>query len=91
VTEAFADRAYADDGTLVRRGQPGAVLTDKATVAERTVALVTGHGIDSINGTRLRLAARSVCVHGDTPGAVGLATAVRAALEQAGVALVPFA
>jgi 5-oxoprolinase (ATP-hydrolysing) subunit A len=91
VTEAFADRAYADDGTLVRRGQPGAVLTDQDVVAARTVALVTGQGIDSVNGSRLQLAARSVCVHGDTPGAVGLATAVRAALERAGVALVPFA
>jgi UPF0271 protein len=91
VAEAFADRAYNDDGTLVRRGQPGAVLTDEGAVAARTVALVTGQDIESVTGKPLRLAARSVCVHGDTPGAARLATAVRAALERAGVELVPFA
>ncbi len=91
VAEAFADRAYNDDGSLVKRGQPGAVITDEAQVAARTVAIVTGQGIESAAGGRLRLTARSVCVHGDTPGAVRLATAVRAALERAGVELAPFA
>lgn len=91
VSEAFADRAYRDDGSLVPRGQPGAVLTDPAIVAARVARLVTGGEIETVTGTQLALRPRSVCVHGDTPGAVLLATAVRAALEQAGVTVAPFA
>jgi lactam utilization protein B len=91
VAEAFADRAYHDDGTLVGRDQPGAVLTDPDLVAGRVVGLVTGGTIAAVSGRPVRLLARSVCVHGDTPGAVGLARAVRGALEEAGVALAPFA
>jgi 5-oxoprolinase (ATP-hydrolysing) subunit A len=91
VTEAFADRGYADDGSLVPRSQPGALITDPAAVAARAVAMVTEGVVDTVEGHRLELAPRSVCVHGDTPGAVALASAVRAALEQAGVTLAPFA
>jgi lactam utilization protein B len=91
VAEAFADRAYNDDGTLVRRGQPGAVLTDPDAVAERAVGMVTAGTLESVTGRPVRVLTRSVCVHGDTPGAVGLATAVRGALEKAGVRLAPFA
>jgi 5-oxoprolinase (ATP-hydrolysing) subunit A len=91
VAEAFADRAYHDDGTLVGRGQPGAVLTDPAAVAARVVTLVTGGTIASVTGQPIRLLARSVCVHSDTPGAAALARAVRVALEEAGVKLMPFA
>jgi 5-oxoprolinase (ATP-hydrolysing) subunit A len=91
VAEAFADRAYHDDGTLVSRGQPGAVLTDPQVVAARVAGLVTGGTITSVTGRPVRLLARSVCVHGDTPGAVTLAAAVRVALEKAGVKLTPFA
>jgi 5-oxoprolinase (ATP-hydrolysing) subunit A len=91
VTEAFADRAYHDDGSLVSRGEPGAVLTDPAVVADRVVTLVTGGTILSVTGQPIRLLARSVCVHGDTPGAVTLAGAVRVALEEAGVKLMSFA
>ena len=91
IAEAFADRAYNDDGTLVRRGQPGAVLTDPDLVAARAVAMATGQGVRSAGGRQLRLEARSVCVHGDTAGAVTLARAVRAALLQAGIRVAPFA
>jgi 5-oxoprolinase (ATP-hydrolysing) subunit A len=91
VTEAFADRAYNDDATLVRRGLPGAVLTDPDVVAARVAGLVTGGTLTSAAGTQLSITARSVCIHGDTPGAVRLARAVRSALEQAGVGLAPFA
>lgn len=91
VAEAFADRAYNDDGTLVPRGQPGAVLTDPAVIAARVAGLVTGGEIESVTGTRVALRPRSVCLHGDTPGAVGIAAAVRAALERAGATLAPFA
>jgi UPF0271 protein len=91
VGEAFADRAYNDDATLVSRGLPGAVLTDPDVVAARAAALATGETLLSASGQELRISARSVCIHGDTPGAVGLAKAVRTALEQAGVTLAAFA
>jgi UPF0271 protein len=81
VREGFADRAYRPDGSLVPRGQPGAVRTDPAEVAAQAVALVTGSPVP----------AESICVHGDTPGAVELARAVRRGLEHAGLAVAPFA
>jgi UPF0271 protein len=77
VPEAFADRAYLADGRLVARSEPGSVLTDPADVAARAVRLVKIH-------------ARSICIHGDTPGSVVLAQAVRAGLEVAGVGIHPF-
>ncbi|MFT4299417.1 MAG: 5-oxoprolinase subunit PxpA [Aeromicrobium sp.] len=75
--EGFADRAYRPDGTLVPRSEPGAVLTDPGVVAAQAVRLAAG--VDSL------------CVHGDSPGALGLARSVREALEAAGFALGPFA
>jgi UPF0271 protein len=77
VAEGFADRAYAGDGTLVPRGEPGAVLEDAGAIAANAVALAGG--------------VRSVCVHGDTPGAAEAARLARAALLAAGVELRPFA
>ena len=91
VAEAFADRAYRDDGTLVPRGQPEAVLTDPDVVASRVTGLVTEGTVESVTGRPIRVLARSICLHGDTPGAVGLAMAVRSALEKAGATLAPFA
>jgi UPF0271 protein len=91
VAEAFADRAYTPAGTLVSRAEPGAVLTDPGEVAARVVALVTTGTVTSVTGEPVAVAARSVCVHGDTPGAVTLARAVRDALAEAGVRLTPFA
>jgi 5-oxoprolinase (ATP-hydrolysing) subunit A len=91
VAEAFADRAYTPAGTLVSRAEPGAVLTDPGEVAARVVALVTTGTVTSVTGEPVAVAARSVCVHGDTPGAVTLARAVRAALAEADVRLAPFA
>jgi 5-oxoprolinase (ATP-hydrolysing) subunit A len=91
VAEAFADRGYNPDGTLVRRGLPGAVLTDPDVVADRVTRLVTTGTVQAADGSDLPVRARSVCIHGDTPGAVRMARAVRAALTAAGVSLVPFA
>jgi 5-oxoprolinase (ATP-hydrolysing) subunit A len=91
IAEAFADRGYNEDGTLVRRGQPGALRTDAAEVAARAVAMVTRNEVESASGKRIRIEARSICVHGDTAGAVTLARAVRQALAAAGVLLAPFA
>lgn len=85
VAEAFADRAYAADGTLVPRGEAGAVLTDHEAVVVRSVAIALGIEIADIAGARLKIGARSLCVHGDTPGAADLAARVRRGLEGAGV------
>lgn len=90
-SEAFADRAYAPDGTLVPRGQPGAVLHDPETVAARAVAMVRDRAVTAADGTRIPLQADSLCLHGDTPGALALARATRAALDAAGIAVRPFA
>jgi 5-oxoprolinase (ATP-hydrolysing) subunit A len=91
IAEAFADRGYRDDGTLVPRGQPGAVLSDPAAAAARVTAMATRHVVESASGREVPVEVRSVCVHGDTEGAVTLARAVRAALAEAGVRVAPFA
>ncbi len=91
VPEAFADRAYAADGQLVPRGQDGAVLHDRTEIAARCVQIASEKGISAIDGTQLTLVARSLCVHGDTPGAVEIARTVRAALVEAGMQLNAFA
>ena len=91
VIEAFADRGYTDDGSLVPRSQPGAVLSDPDVIAARAVAMVTDGVVETVSGHLVELTPQSVCVHGDTPGAVRIATAVREALARAGVTLAPFA
>ncbi|MDH6217230.1 LamB/YcsF family protein [Streptomyces pseudovenezuelae] len=90
VTEAFADRAYTDEGTLVPRGEEGAVVTDPASVVERSVGLARDGLVTSRSGTRIAVRARSLCVHGDTAGAVELARLVRARLEASGVRVEAF-
>ncbi|MFG3006327.1 LamB/YcsF family protein [Streptomyces calvus] len=91
VTEAFADRAYTDEGTLVPRGREGAVVTDPGTVVTRSVDLARHGRVDARSGRRIAVRARSLCLHGDTPGAVELARRVRSALEDAGVRVEAFA
>jgi 5-oxoprolinase (ATP-hydrolysing) subunit A len=91
VAEAFADRAYRADGTLVPRGQPGAVITDPAAAAARAASMVTSRMVRSTDGQQIPAVFRSFCVHGDTPGAVALAGAVRDALERTGAKVAPFA
>ncbi|MGW1887265.1 LamB/YcsF family protein [Streptomyces sp. NPDC001970] len=90
VTEAFADRAYTADGTLVPRGQGGAVVTDPGTVVERSVSMARFGVVTSLCGQVVGVRARSLCLHGDTPGAVGLARRVRAQLEASGVRVEAF-
>jgi UPF0271 protein len=85
LTEAFADRAYTPEGTLVPRTDDGAVITDTEAVAQRVVALATTGRIVAADGTSITVHADSICLHGDTPGAVAHARAVRTALHQAGV------
>ena len=89
--EGFADRAYSSDGTLRSRRLPGAVLHDADEIARRCVAMATGEPVTDVEGGLLRLSPESICVHGDTQGAVQIARQVREALTAAGVALAPFA
>ncbi|MHA3704072.1 LamB/YcsF family protein [Jatrophihabitans sp. YIM 134969] len=91
VTEAFADRAYRPDGTLVPRGEVGAVLEDPDEIAARVVRLATEGRVTAVDGSDVVVVARSVCLHGDTPGAVAIAAAVRRALDAAGVGVAAFA
>ncbi|EWC62603.1 Lactam utilization protein LamB [Actinokineospora spheciospongiae] len=91
VPEAFADRGYTPRGTLVPRREPGALLPDTDAVVARALRLAERGEIVAVDGTVLRTEARSLCLHGDTPGAVGHARAVRAALTGAGVEPTPFA
>lgn len=89
VPEAFADRGYRADGTLVPRREPGALVTDPAEVAERVVRLAQDRTVVAVDGAVVESPARSVCVHSDTPGALEVVVAVRAALDAAGVVVSP--
>ncbi len=91
IREAFADRAYTPDGSLVPRRDDGALLDDPDAVAQRVVSLVTEGHVEGIDGGRVRVDAESVCVHGDSPGAVAMARAVRTRLATAGVEVGAFA
>jgi UPF0271 protein len=90
VAESFADRAYQRNGQLVSRREPGAVLHDPAEIAQRVVTMVTSGRTVAVDGTQIAIGAESVCVHGDSPGAVQIATAVRDALESAGTEIRSF-
>ncbi len=91
VSEAFADRAYTPEGRLVPRTEPGAVLHDPAEVAARVVRLAREGLVAAVDGTDVEVRAESVCIHGDTPGAVEMARSVRRALEAAAIEIRPFA
>ena len=91
VAEAFADRAYTPQGTLVSRREAGAVLHDPAVVAARMLRLVRDGVVEAVDGSLAPVRADSICVHGDSPGAVAMAAQLRRTLQQAGVALAPFA
>lgn len=87
--EAFADRAYLPDGSLAPRSQAGSVIHDVDTVVARAVAMVTESSVIATDGTSIRFEADTLCLHGDTPGAVTLAAAIRRGLEDAGVGIAP--
>ncbi|MEE1817555.1 LamB/YcsF family protein [Streptomyces sp. SP18ES09] len=91
VTEAFGDRAYRADGSLLPRGQEGAVVTDPDEVVERSLSLARSGVVTAHCGSTVAVRARSLCLHGDTPGAVGLARRVRERLEASGVPVAAFA
>ena len=85
VSEAFADRAYRADGTLVPRGDDGAVIADGDTVVARAVMIARDRVVIAADGTRVPLEVETICVHGDTPGAAALANRIRTALTEAGL------
>ena len=88
VPEAFADRRYLADGSLQPRSEPGSLITDADAAAAQAVQVTEG-AVTAVDGTRLELHAESICCHGDTPGAVEIAAAVRRALESSGVVVTP--
>ncbi|MFO1164777.1 MAG: 5-oxoprolinase subunit PxpA [Paracoccus sp. (in: a-proteobacteria)] len=91
VAEAFADRAYTPAGTLVSRREAGAVLHDPELIAARMLRLATEGVIEAVDGSTLHLQADSICVHGDSPGAVAISARIREVLVAGGVAIRPFA
>lgn len=91
VPEAFCDRGYRPDGSLAPRAEPGAVLHQAGEIADRALAMVTDGAVRAVDGSRVAISPRSLCVHGDTPGAVEIAGAVRDRLTGAGVRLAAFA
>ena len=90
VSEAFADRAYTPEGHLLSRREPGSVLHDPGEVAARMVRLAVEGRITAVDGTEIEVRADSICTHGDSPDAVDIARALRAALTGAGVEIAPF-
>jgi UPF0271 protein len=89
--EVFADRAFDARGALVPRSVPGAVIHEASALVERSLRLVSEHRVSAITGEDIELHADTICLHGDTPGAVDLASALRRAFEQAGVQVLPMA
>jgi len=85
VSEAFADRAYRRDGSLVPRHEPGAVIHDEAIVVSRAVSIARDRTVIAADGTPVPLDVQTICVHGDTPGAAVLASRIRQALNDAGI------
>ncbi|MGE0750522.1 MAG: LamB/YcsF family protein [Variibacter sp.] len=90
ISEIYADRGYGPDGTMIPRGQPGALIADPKEAADRVVAMATENAVIAVDGTRLPTEVRSVCVHGDSPHAVGTARLIRQRLEAAGFTVAPF-
>ena len=90
VAEAFADRAYTPAGALVSRREAGAVIHDPALVARRMVRLAKEGTLEAVDGSTVRVEAQSICVHGDSPGAVAIAVALRETFEREGIAIRSF-
>lgn len=89
VQEVFADRAYTPEGALANRRLPGAVIHDPEAVADRALQMVSAGAVTALDGSRVPVAAETICVHGDTPDAVALIRRIRQRLEAAGVAVRP--
>ncbi|TWH46558.1 LamB/YcsF family protein [Sporomusa sp. KB1] len=90
VEEAFADRAYTQDGTLVSRREQGAVIHDPQVVAARVLTMITTGKVQTIDGSEVALKPQTICVHGDTPGAIDMIKAIRTSVVQEGIEVRPF-
>jgi UPF0271 protein len=91
ISEIYADRGYTEEGTMVPRGQPGAMIENPEAAAQRVLAMIESGAVITTAGSKLKAPIESVCVHGDSPHAVESARSVRAKLEAAGVTLASFA
>jgi UPF0271 protein len=89
VFEAFPDRAYTPEGTLVARSRPGAVIHDPREAAERALRMAAEGVVIAVDGTRISLQVDTLCVHGDNPAALDLARAIHERLEKSGIAVTP--
>ena len=89
VYEAFPDRAYTPEGTLVSRRKPGAVIKDPKEVARRALLMAAEGVVVAVDGTRIPLEAQTICVHGDTPSAVELVRSIRETFKSEGIVLKP--
>ncbi len=89
VAEAYADRAYNDDGTLVSRRLPGSIITDPEDISERIINLITTGNMVTYKGGQIDIDAQSICLHGDTPRAANLIKTIRKALEIEGIEIAP--
>ena len=87
--EVFADRAYEEDGTLVARSKPGAVITDRDTAIARVIQMVKKGTVTAITGKEIEVEADSICVHGDSPAALEFVRSIHAALKAEGIGLAP--
>ncbi|UJW77403.1 LamB/YcsF family protein [Rhizobium sp. SL42] len=90
VAEAFADRAYTPDGQLVSRREPGSVLHDPLVIASRMLQLARQGTLEAIDGSTIKIDAQSICVHGDSPGAVAIAREIRRTFEESGITVKSF-
>ena len=90
IYEVFADRTYEDDAQLMSRSKPGSVLHDGDHIAQRVVRMVQDNAITAASGKIIPVKIDTVCIHGDTPGAVDIARKVRAELERSGIKVAPF-
>ena len=88
-SEVFADRAYEEDGSLVNRRKPGAMITDEDEAIARVVRMIKEQRVTAITGKDIPIRADSVCVHGDGPKALAFVTKIRETLTAEGVALTP--
>ena len=88
--EIYADRAYRDDGALLPRSEPGAVIHDPAEAAERVLRCLDQQAVASINGVKIPVTPQTICVHGDNPAAVAMAETLRSRLEAAGITIALF-
>jgi 5-oxoprolinase (ATP-hydrolysing) subunit A len=89
--EIYADRGYTEEGRLIKRGEPGALIEDSDEAAERALAMVESGAIITTSGRRLKTSIGSICIHGDSPHAVAMAHSLRLRLEAAGVTIAAFA